>query len=95
MSGDLGQRSEPRQRAHRPHESGDAGLRQPDLESAPRGGSEAVASRRARTAIIPRWEWRTFGTRFGVAEERFAALESTGRQESDETYLLGGATGYE
>ena len=45
------------------------------------------------SAIIPRWEWRTFGTRFGVAEERFAALESTGVQESDETYLLGGATG--
>jgi len=38
--------------------------------------------------IIPRWEWRTFGTSFGVAEERFAALESTGIQESDELYLV-------
>jgi exopolyphosphatase / guanosine-5'-triphosphate,3'-diphosphate pyrophosphatase len=44
-------------------------------------------------AIIPRWEWRTFGTHFGAAEERFGALESTGVQESDETYLLGGTTG--
>ena len=44
-------------------------------------------------AIIPRWEWRTFGSRFGLADERFAALESTGVQESDETYLLGTPTG--
>ena len=42
-------------------------------------------------AIVPRWEWRTFGTHFGVAEERFAALDSTGVQESDETYLLDSA----
>ena len=39
--------------------------------------------------IIPRWEWRTFGDRFGAAEESFAALEPTGVQESDETYFLG------
>ena len=39
--------------------------------------------------IIPRWEWRTFGDRFGTAEEVFAALEPTGVQESDETYFLG------
>jgi exopolyphosphatase / guanosine-5'-triphosphate,3'-diphosphate pyrophosphatase len=45
------------------------------------------------SAIIPRWEWRTFGSRFGLADERFAALESTGVQESDETYLLGTPTG--
>ena len=38
--------------------------------------------------IIPRWEWRTFGTNFGVAEERFAAMEPTGVQESDELYLV-------
>jgi exopolyphosphatase / guanosine-5'-triphosphate,3'-diphosphate pyrophosphatase len=44
-------------------------------------------------AIIPRWEWRTFGSRFGLADQRFAALESTGVQESDETYLLGTPTG--
>lgn len=38
--------------------------------------------------IIPRWEWRTFGQSFGVAEERFAAMEPTGVQESDELYLV-------
>jgi exopolyphosphatase/guanosine-5'-triphosphate,3'-diphosphate pyrophosphatase len=40
------------------------------------------------TAIVPRWEWRTFGDHFGPAEDAFAALESTGVQESDELYLL-------
>ena len=43
--------------------------------------------------IIPRWEWRSFGTRFGEAEERLAALTPTGVQESDEVYLLSGAGG--
>jgi exopolyphosphatase/guanosine-5'-triphosphate,3'-diphosphate pyrophosphatase len=38
--------------------------------------------------IVPRWEWRTFGTWFGAAERRLAAQEPTGVQESDETYLL-------
>src|SRR6187397_2732132 len=40
--------------------------------------------------IIPRWEWRTFGPSFGPAEAKFAALEPTGVQESDELYLLSG-----
>jgi exopolyphosphatase/guanosine-5'-triphosphate,3'-diphosphate pyrophosphatase len=40
--------------------------------------------------IVPRWEWRTFGTQFGVAEERFGALRPDAVQESDETYLLTG-----
>jgi exopolyphosphatase / guanosine-5'-triphosphate,3'-diphosphate pyrophosphatase len=40
------------------------------------------------TTIIPRWEWRTFGDDFGAAEDAFAAMESTGVQESDELYLL-------
>ncbi len=40
--------------------------------------------------IIPRWEWRTFGSRFGVAEERFGALRPDAVQESDEIYLLTG-----
>jgi exopolyphosphatase/guanosine-5'-triphosphate,3'-diphosphate pyrophosphatase len=39
-------------------------------------------------AMIPRWEWRTFGTLFGVADERFAARTPEKVQESDETYLL-------
>ena len=34
--------------------------------------------------IVPRWEWRTFGTRFGVAETRFAELTPGSVQESDE-----------
>jgi exopolyphosphatase/guanosine-5'-triphosphate,3'-diphosphate pyrophosphatase len=41
-------------------------------------------------AIASRWEWRTFGSRFGIAEARFADLKPTGVQESDELYLLAG-----
>ncbi len=40
--------------------------------------------------IIPRWEWRTFGRRFGAAEARFAGLTPGGVQESEELYLLSG-----
>jgi exopolyphosphatase/guanosine-5'-triphosphate,3'-diphosphate pyrophosphatase len=40
------------------------------------------------TEIKPRWEWRTFGTRFARAEAVFAGLESRGVQETDEVYLL-------
>ncbi len=39
-------------------------------------------------AIVPRWEWRTFGERFGAADTRFAALPAESVQESDELYLL-------
>ena len=28
--------------------------------------------------IIPRWEWRTFGTAFGAAEATFAATRADG-----------------
>ena len=53
---------------------------------------DATCAGRCLTAtmaeIIPRWEWRTFGHEFGVAEQRFAALEPTGIQESDELYLV-------
>ena len=41
--------------------------------------------------IVPRWEWRTFGSRFGIAEDRFGALTPGAIQESDEIYLLGGS----
>jgi len=41
-------------------------------------------------AIVPRWEWRTFGPGVDVAEPRLAGLEPTGVQESDELYLLTG-----
>ncbi|MDH4567657.1 Ppx/GppA family phosphatase [Pseudomonas sp. BN414] len=43
------------------------------------------------TTIIPRWEWRTFGRRFGIAETRFAGLQPTAVQDSDELYLLAGS----
>jgi exopolyphosphatase/guanosine-5'-triphosphate,3'-diphosphate pyrophosphatase len=45
------------------------------------------------TEITPRWEWRSFGPRFGEAEKRLAALTPGGVQESDEVYLLSGAGG--
>ena len=41
--------------------------------------------------ITPRWEWRSFGARFGPAEERLAKLATSGVQESDEVYLLSAA----
>lgn len=43
------------------------------------------------TEITARWEWRSFGLRFGGAEERLARLTPTGVQEGDEIYLLSGA----
>ena len=51
--------------------------------------SESSAdSEAAPPAIVPRWEWRTFGDHFGAAEDRFAALAAERVQESDELYLL-------
>lgn len=38
--------------------------------------------------ITPRWEWRSFGSRFGLADAQLAQMEPTGVQESDEIYLL-------
>jgi len=43
------------------------------------------------SAIRPRWEWRSFGRRFGVAEARLAQLTPGAAQDSDELYLLSGA----
>ena len=40
--------------------------------------------------IVPRWEWRTFGTHFGIAETRFAELAPGTAKESEELYFLGG-----
>ena len=42
------------------------------------------------TKIVPRWEWRWFGHRFGPAESRLAALAPGAVQQSSETYLLSG-----
>jgi exopolyphosphatase/guanosine-5'-triphosphate,3'-diphosphate pyrophosphatase len=41
--------------------------------------------------IIPRWEWRTFGSGFAAAETTVAALVSGDAAVSDELYLLSGA----
>jgi exopolyphosphatase/guanosine-5'-triphosphate,3'-diphosphate pyrophosphatase len=38
--------------------------------------------------IVPRWEWRTFGERFGDAEPRLAERASENVQDSDEVYLV-------
>jgi exopolyphosphatase / guanosine-5'-triphosphate,3'-diphosphate pyrophosphatase len=43
--------------------------------------------------IIPRWEWRSFGTHFGGAVAVFEALGSTGVTDTDESYLLSSAPG--
>ncbi len=42
--------------------------------------------------IVPRWEWRTFGDRFGEADSHFASLTPDRVQESDEVYLLSRAS---
>jgi exopolyphosphatase / guanosine-5'-triphosphate,3'-diphosphate pyrophosphatase len=41
--------------------------------------------------IIPRWEWRVFGTDIGAAEEAFTDLTPGRITESDEVYLLSAA----
>ncbi len=38
--------------------------------------------------IVPRWEWRTFGARFGAAEQLVATLTPTGTHDSPELYLI-------
>jgi exopolyphosphatase/guanosine-5'-triphosphate,3'-diphosphate pyrophosphatase len=38
--------------------------------------------------ITPRWEWRTFGDSFGIADERFDALEASPVHVSEEIYYL-------
>ena len=40
------------------------------------------------STIVPRWEWRTFGTSFGPAEAVLVGLSPTGVVESDELYLV-------
>lgn len=38
--------------------------------------------------IIPRWEWRTFGKEFGVAEERIKSYDMGNFKKSKEKYIL-------
>ena len=40
------------------------------------------------SAIIPRWEWRSFGSQFDDAEARLKARGADKLQHSDEIYLL-------
>ena len=40
------------------------------------------------SAIVPRWEWRTFGDRVDDVEARFAELPVEREEESDEVYVL-------
>jgi exopolyphosphatase/guanosine-5'-triphosphate,3'-diphosphate pyrophosphatase len=39
-------------------------------------------------AVVPRWEWRTFGGELGEAERQLTAIGHGRVQESDEVYLL-------
>jgi exopolyphosphatase / guanosine-5'-triphosphate,3'-diphosphate pyrophosphatase len=43
------------------------------------------------SAVVPRWEWRTFGRSFGAPEETLGALPPEHVEESDELYLLSNA----
>ena len=40
------------------------------------------------TTVVPRWEWRTFGTSFPEAERRLAELAPERARESDEVYVV-------
>src|SRR5436190_11677445 len=54
------------------------------MQRAPASGSD----RFSMPETPPRWEWRSFGQRFGRAERSIAQLTPSGIQETDETYLL-------
>jgi len=51
-----------------------------------------MSDRGTMDAIVPRWEWRTFGSDFGAADATFASLEPELTQEIDEIYLLSPGT---
>jgi exopolyphosphatase / guanosine-5'-triphosphate,3'-diphosphate pyrophosphatase len=59
--------------------------------AATRADSVMTCGGAAVAGIIPRWEWRVFGTGFGAAEEAFADLTPGPIAESDEVYLLSAA----
>jgi exopolyphosphatase/guanosine-5'-triphosphate,3'-diphosphate pyrophosphatase len=56
-----------------------------------RANSVMTCGGAAVAGIIPRWEWRVFGTGFGAAEEAFSDLTPGSIAESDEVYLLSAA----
>jgi exopolyphosphatase / guanosine-5'-triphosphate,3'-diphosphate pyrophosphatase len=47
----------------------------------------------AESAVVPRWEWRTFGDDFGAAESDFDRRSPERVQEGDELYLLSAGGG--
>jgi exopolyphosphatase/guanosine-5'-triphosphate,3'-diphosphate pyrophosphatase len=52
---------------------------------------DATSGEPATTApagVVPRWEWRTFGDRFGAADELLAGLTPERERSSDELYFL-------
>ena len=40
------------------------------------------------TSTVTRWEWRTFGDRFGQVNDQLEALPSRGEEQSEELYFL-------
>ena len=51
----------------------------------------AEAGTKPAPGIALRWEWRSFGQRFGVAEERIAKFAPSAPKETDEIYFLSGS----
>jgi hypothetical protein len=51
-----------------------------------------IEARQVGESLAPptklRWEWRSFGRRFGGAEARIAQLSASDPAESDEVYFL-------
>jgi exopolyphosphatase/guanosine-5'-triphosphate,3'-diphosphate pyrophosphatase len=58
-----------------------------------RANSVMTCGGAAVVTIIPRWEWRVFGTGLGAAEEAFSDLTPGSIAETDELYLLSAAGG--
>jgi exopolyphosphatase/guanosine-5'-triphosphate,3'-diphosphate pyrophosphatase len=50
--------------------------------------SEQGSDATTKPEVVPRWEWRTFGDRFGSAGDVLGPLEPSSVQDSDEVYLL-------
>ena len=49
---------------------------------------ESSTASAAKPPIALRWEWRSFGHKFGAAEDHFAKLTPSAPKESDEVYFL-------
>jgi exopolyphosphatase / guanosine-5'-triphosphate,3'-diphosphate pyrophosphatase len=53
-----------------------------------RGSATTAGSAPSAAAVVPRWEWRSFGAAFGKADEVLGAVEPDRVHESDELYVL-------